>query len=150
MRRGLRAALVLALVAGTQAEAQSQRFNWDAIGVAWCQRALAKDVRGLGPLLTPSLAQAIETAVARADGPVSPTLLLQSYSNPAPVCTARTRNVALVEIGRSGPGGAAPAWTEYLVIVPQPDGSNRIDDVLFATRRSDTLRTRLNALARAR
>lgn len=143
------AAAVALAVSGSPALAQKQRFNWDAIGVAYCQFALAGDLRGVRALLTPSLARAIENTLARTDQRVSPTLLLQSYSNPAPSCTTRTRNVALVEITRSGLGGAAPAWTEYLVIVPQPDGSNRIDDVLFATRRSDTLRARLNRLGAA-
>ena len=73
--------------------------------------------------------------------------LFQSYTNLVPECEARTRNAALVEIRRSNAGGGAPAWTEYLVIVPQLDGTSRIDDVLFATRRSDTLRSRLGALA---
>lgn len=127
--------------------AQTKRFNWDALGAEFCQRALAGDVAGLRPLITSSLAQEIETAVARARDPVSPTYLLQTYANPAPQCTARTRNVALVEIERSGIGGAAPSWKEYLVIVPLPDGTSRIDDVLFATRRSDTLRARLQRLA---
>ena len=70
-------------------------------------------------------------------------MLFQTYTNVVPVCEARTRNAALVEIRRSKPGGAAPSWTEYLVIVPEADGTSRIDDVLFATRRSDTLRARL-------
>jgi hypothetical protein len=33
------------------------------------------------------------------------------------------------------------------VIVPEMDGSSRIDDVLFATRKSDTLRARLRGFA---
>ena len=49
--------------------------------------------------------------------------------------------------GSVSAGGAAPAWTEYLVIVPQLDGTSRIDDILFATRRSDTLRSRMSTLA---
>jgi hypothetical protein len=61
--------------------------------------------------------------------------------------SAHTRNAALVEIRRSGRNGAAPSWTEYLVVAPEPDGTTRIDDVLFATRRSDTLRARLRAIA---
>lgn len=127
--------------------AQTKRFNWDALGAEFCRRALAGDLAGLGPLITPSLAQEIAAAIARAPSRVSPTYLLQTYANPAPQCAARTRNVALVEIERSGIGGAAPAWKEYLVIVPLPDGTNRIDDLLFATRRSDTLRERLKRLA---
>ena len=74
-------------------------------------------------------------------------VLFQSYTNEVPVCEAHTRNAALVEINRSKPGGAPPAWTEYLVIVPEADGTSRIDDVLFATRRSDTLRARLGYFA---
>jgi hypothetical protein len=142
-------AFAAALAGAIPAAAQSRRFDWDAIGAAYCQRALAGDLRGLAPLLTPSLAQALQTTLARAGAKVPPSLL-QSYSNPAPVCAPRTRNVALVEVRRSGPGGAAPAWTDRLVIVPQADGTNRIDDILFATRRSDTLRTRLDALAKSR
>jgi hypothetical protein len=47
-------------------------------------------------------------------------------------------------------GGGAPAWTEYLVVVPAPDGTTRVDDVLFATRKSDTLRARLQHYAATR
>lgn len=143
--RLLALAAVWALATGS-APAQTQRFDWNAIGVEFCKRALAGDVAGLKPLLTPSLARAIDTAVAGSPAPVPVTYLLQSYANQAPRCTARTRNVALVEIERSGPGGAQPSWREYLVIVPEPDGSSRIDDLLFATRRSDTLRSRLARL----
>ena len=46
----------------------------------------------------------------------------------------------------SGPRGAAPAWREWLVIVPERDGTTRIDDILFSTRRSDTLRARLGIM----
>ena len=140
-------AMAAALLAPLDAEGQTKRFNWDAIGTEFCRRALVGDVEGLRPLITPSLAQAIDTAVARSPAPVSPTYLLQTYANPAPQCAARTRNVALIEIERSGIGGTAPIWTEYLVIVPLPDGTSRIDDMLFATRRSDTLRARLTRLA---
>ncbi len=42
-------------------------------------------------------------------------------------------------------GVGGPSWSDYLVIVPATDGTMRIDDVLFATRRSDTLRARLAA-----
>jgi hypothetical protein len=64
-------------------------------------------------------------------------------------CEAATRNAALVEIRRRG-GGGAPAWSDYLVVVPERDGTTRIDDILFATRRSDTLRTRLDAAINGR
>jgi hypothetical protein len=77
-------------------------------------------------------------------------VLFQSYVNEVPNCTASTRNAALVEIRRSNAGGGAPSWTEYLVIVPERDGSSRVDDVLFATRRSDTLRARLDHYAATR
>ena len=53
-----------------------------------------------------------------------------------------------IEITRGQPGGAG--WREYLVVSPAADGTTRIDDVLFATRRSDTLRARLAAYAGAR
>ena len=76
--------------------------------------------------------------------------LFQTYTNAVSECSASTRNVALVEIRRSKPGGAPPSWTEYLVIVPEPDGTSRIDDVLFATRKSDTLRARLAYYAATR
>ena len=54
---------------------------------------------------------------------------------------------ALVEVERSNPNGAPPSWKEYLVIAPERDGTSRVDDVLFATRRSDTLRARLRIWA---
>ena len=75
-------------------------------------------------------------------------VLFQTYTNEVPVCQAVTRNAAIVEIRRGAPGG--PGWSEYLVVVPAADGTTRIDDVLFATRRSDTLRARLAAYAGAR
>ena len=98
---------------------------------------------GLRPLLSDDLARTIEAAAGN-PALLPPQVLFQSYTNVVPVCEAHTRNAAIVEIRRSKPGGAPPAWTEYLVIVPEPDGTSRIDDVLFATRRSDTLRTRLS------
>ena len=101
---------------------------------------------GLRPLISDELARAIEAAAARTQL-LPPQVLFQSYTNVVPGCEAHTRNAAIVEIHRSQPGGAAPAWSEYLVIVPQLDGTSRVDDVLFATRRSDTLRNRLGHLA---
>ena len=38
---------------------------------------------------------------------------------------------------------------QYLEVVPEADGTTKIDNVLFATRRSDTLRSRLDAYARS-
>jgi hypothetical protein len=135
------AALVLAVLAVGPASAGS-RFNWDEIGSEFCRLTLAGDMAGLRPLLTDSLAAAIEAASANPTL-MPPNVLFQSYTNEVPRCEAQTRNVALVEIRRSNPGRAAPAWSDYLVMVPEPDGTTRIDDVLFATRRSDTLRARL-------
>ena len=146
MVRVIVAALVLELCAGG-AEAR-QRFNWDTLGAEFCRLTLANDLPGLRDLLSPALQREIMAAAAA--GPKLPParVLFQTYANPVPVCTARTRNAALVEITRSMPGGALPAWTEYLVMVPVSDGSTRIDDVLFATRKSDTLRARLEAFTR--
>ena len=136
-------ALVLALPA---AGAQKARYDYDALGTEFCRVTLAGDFAGIRPLISDGLAQAIEAAAARTQL-LPAQQLFQSYTNDVAVCEARTRNAALVEVRRGNPGGAAPAWTEYLVIVPQLDGTNRIDDVLFATRRSDTLRSRLATIA---
>lgn len=142
MRRG-----ALALAAALAAcPAAAQDYDWDALGAAFCARTIAGDIAGMRPLLSAELARDVEFAVARSGGAVPPTLF-QSYANPVPVCVARTRNAAIVEIRRSGPNGAAPAWTEYLVVAPEADGTTRVDDVLFATRRSDTLKSRLRAIA---
>jgi hypothetical protein len=136
-------ALLLALPAGA---AQRSKYDYDALGAEFCRLTLAGDMAGLRPLISDDLARAIEAAAARAEL-LPPQQLFQSYTNVVPECEAHTRNAAIVEIRRSRPGGAAPAWSEYLVIVPQLDGTSRVDDVLFATRRSDTLRNRLSALA---
>jgi len=148
MWRGTGLCLTLfAILAPTgESDAQSRRFNWDQLGAAFCQATLAGDYAQLRPLLTDSLAGEVE---AQAGNPrlQPPRTLFQSYTNEVPVCTARTRNAAILEITRSNPGGAAPIWREYAVIVPEVDGTSRIDDVLFATRRSDTLRARLDVLS---
>ena len=138
----------LAALAATPAAA-AQKFNYDALGAEFCRLSVAGDLAGLRPLLTAALNQAIDAAAGSAEAP-PPQVLFQSYTNIVSECTARTRNAALVEIDRSKPGGAPPSWTEYLVIVPEADGSSRIDDVLFATRRSDTLRARLDFFAASR
>jgi hypothetical protein len=142
------ALLVLAALAAAPAPAAS-RFNWDALGAEFCRATLAGDMGGLRPLITDSLAAAIEAAAANPELP-PPRVLFQTYANEVSGCEAKTRNVALVEIRRSAPGRSAPAWKEYLVIVPEADGTSRIDDVLFATRRSDTLRARLAYYAAVR
>jgi hypothetical protein len=140
LRTGFAAAAVAVAVASC---AEAQRFDWDHIGEAYCQAAQAGDLRSLGPALSPSLRRMMEGAAQRGDVP--PRLLLQAYDAPAH-CAARTRNAAIVEVRREPAGGAG--WTDYLVMVPEADGSTRIDDILFATRRSDTLRERLRMLGR--
>jgi hypothetical protein len=120
--------------------AAAQRFNWDAIGAAYCQHAVREEIAAMAPILTPSLRLLIEAAERR--GSVPPRMLLQSYDAQAVECRARTRNAAIIEVDRAVAGGAA-SWTDYLVVVPEADGSTRIDDILFSTRRSDTLRSRL-------
>lgn len=143
----LRIAVAVGLFAAP-ASGQTRGFDWNALGAEFCRVTLAGDLASAAPLLTASLAAAIERAAAAGGlarlGP--PRTLFQSYTTTAPVCAVRTISAAIVEIRRSMPEGAAPAWTEYLVIVPEPDGASRIDDVLFATRRSDTLRARLIAV----
>ncbi|MBP7243343.1 hypothetical protein [Amaricoccus sp.] len=137
-------ATALALGAGPAASAATG-FDWDELGARFCEVSTSGSLAEMRPLLTDALVQEITFAFARA-GEAPPPTLFQTYSDPVPVCRATTRNAALVEIVRSGARGT-PAWTEYLVVVPETDGTTRIDDVLFATRRSDTLRARLKALA---
>lgn len=122
------------------------KFNWDALGAEFCRLSVAGDFTGLRDLLTPSLVQAIVAASANPGLP-PPRILFQSYSNELPQCEAHTRNAAIIAITRSMPGGAAPSWTEYLEVVPEADGTTKVDNVLFATRRSDTLRSRLDAFS---
>ena len=144
MRRCLLAALA-ALAAAPAAAAP--RYDYDALGAEFCRLSVAGDLAGLRPLFTAELNRAIDAAAAN-PATLPPQVLFQTYTNVVPVCSATTRNAAIVEIRRSKPGGAA--WSEYLVIVPQIDGTSRVDDVLFATRRSDTLRARLAYFAAAR
>lgn len=144
MRRLL---LVLAVAGLSPAgPAAATNFNWDELGAEFCARSTSGNLASVRPLITDSLAREIEFAFGAA-GETPPPTLFQTYSTQVPVCRAKTRNAALIEVTRSGPKGAAPSWTEYLVVTPEADGTNRIDDVLFATRRSDTLRARLRALA---
>ena len=148
MRRTTRlgAAALALLLALPATGAPRGKYDYDALGAEFCRLTLAGDMAGLRPLISDDLARTIEAAAARTQL-LPPQQLFQSYTNVVPECEAHTRNAAIVEIRRSQRGGAAPAWREYLVIVPQLDGTSRIDDVLFATRRSDTLRSRLGALA---
>jgi hypothetical protein len=144
----LAATLLLVALAAAPADAASrQKYDWDDLGTEFCRLTLMGDLPALRPLLSDQLAADIAAA---AGSPAFPParILFQTYSTPVPVCQAVTRNAAIVEIRRSQPGGAG--WSEYLVVVPAPDGTTRIDDVLFATRRSDTLRARLSAYAGAR
>lgn len=141
--------LAVALAAGADARTRKTSADWDDLGAEFCRLTLAGDMAGLRPLLSESLAGAI---VAAAANPAMPParILFQTYANEVPNCAADTRNGALVEIKRSNAGGGAPSWSEYLVIVPERDGTSRIDDVLFATQRSDTLRARLDHYAATR
>jgi hypothetical protein len=143
----LRVGLVLSVVATSLAgcAAEAQRFDWDELGASFCRHAVAEDVAALGPFLTPGLRDLIGRASA--GGAVPARMLLQGYDAAATGCTATTRNAAIVEVRRTAPG--QPAWTDYLVVVPERDGSTRIDDILFATRRSDTLRERLRLILAA-
>ena len=148
--RGLTVLGVLATLAATASPAaQKSRYDYDALGAEFCRLSVAGDLAGLRPLFTAELNRAIDAAAAN-PATLPPRVLFQSYTNEVPECSAATRNAALVEIDRSKPGGAPPSWREYLVIVPEADGASRIDDVLFATRRSDTLRARLAYFAAAR
>jgi hypothetical protein len=140
--RWLRVAAVVAWAGAWAGAAEAQRFDWSELGVAFCRAAVAEDVSALGPVITPSLRQLIEAAGRRGGFP--PRVLLQSYDAAAPRCEVATRNAALVDIRRTAASGAS--WTDYLVVVPEPDGSTRIDDILFSTRRSDTLRERLRLI----
>lgn len=140
-----RALLLAAALAASAGPAPAASFNWDDLGAEFCALSVAGSLAGIRPLITDGLAQEIAFAFARA-GEAPPPTLFQTYADPVPVCKAKTRNAALIEITRAGARGA-PAWTEYLVVGPEADGAIRIDDVLFATRRSDTLRSRLRALA---
>jgi hypothetical protein len=147
--RPLLLAAALAVLAVPATATGKPKHDWDALGAEFCRLTVAGDLKGIRPLITSSLAQAIEAASAN-PALLPPRVLFQSYTNEVPECEARTRNAALVEISRSKAGGAPPSWTEYLVIVPEADGTSRIDDVLFATRRSDTLRARLGYYAAVR
>ena len=122
----------------------AQGFNWDAIGTEFCRATLTGDLGQIGPLLSEDLKARISARSGSAEMPPA-RVLFQTYLNEVETCQASTRNAALVEIKRSAFGVGGPSWSDYLVIVPETDGTMRIDDVLFATRRSDTLRARLNA-----
>jgi hypothetical protein len=129
--------------------AGAAQFNWDGLGQEFCRLSVAGDVAGLRAIFTQGLNRALDAAIGNPTL-VPPNVLFQTYTNVVPACSAKTRNAALVEIDRGNPPRGVPSWIEYLVIAPEADGSSRIDDVLFATRKSDTLRARLNYYALTR
>lgn len=141
-------ALLAAALSGTLAAASpaaaASAFDYDALGAEFCRLTQAGDIAGLRPLLSRQLGAALNQASANASLPPA-VVLFQTYATPVAGCTARTVNSALVQITRSQPDGTG--WMDYIVVVPEPDGQTRIDDVLFATRKSDTLIARLRAYA---
>lgn len=139
-------AMVIALVAAAGPTA-AEKADWDDLGAEFCRLTLAGDLSAMAPILSRQLQADI--AAARGHPDMHPRTLFQTYSNQVPICEADTRNAAIIEIRRSAASGA-PAWTEYAVVVPEPDGTSRIDDILFATRKSDTLRARLEYYAATR
>lgn len=144
MRRALAIAALLASLAGpVQPAAAGSAFNYDELGFEFCRLTLAGDMADLRPLLSRTLNAALDRAMASTALPPAETLF-QTYATPVPICAARTVNAALVQITRSQPNGTG--WNDYIVVVPEPDGQTRIDDVLFAIRKSDTLMSRLQAL----
>ncbi len=143
----LAVAAALNVVPVTGAAESRYGYDWDALGQEFCHLTLAGDTSAMAPVLTDSLVDLIRRASGNPEMPSGRTLF-QTYQNEVSECTAKTLSSAIVEIKRKNFGAIGePAWTEYLVVVPQADGTTRIDDVLFATRRSDTLRARLNAWA---
>ena len=139
--------LLVALAAAPAGAASRQKYNWDDLGTEFCRLTLLGDLPGLRPLLSDQLAADIQAAAGNPAFPPA-RILFQTYTNQVPLCQAVTRNAAIVEIRRGQPGGTG--WSEYLVVVPAADGTTRIDDVQFATRRSDTMRARHAAYAGAR
>lgn len=120
-------------------------FDYDALGAEFCRLTLAGDLADLRPLLSRQLGAALDQVAGNPALPPAQ-VLFQTYLTPVPGCAARTVNAALVQVTRSQPDGTG--WTDYIVVVPERDGQTRIDDVLFAIRKSDTLMSRLQALAR--
>lgn len=142
--RGAALAAAMALAAPLPGPAAAQAFDWDALGTEFCRATLTGDLAQVAPLLSEDLEAQILARLGSPDMPPA-RVLFQTYLNEVETCQASTRNAALVEIKRSAFGVGGPAWSDYLVIVPEKDGTMRIDDVLFATRKSDTLRARLKA-----
>ena len=142
---GERRAASRAMVVSTSA---ASRYNWDAIGVEFCKATLTGDITAVAPLLTNSLAprhrrrdggrQFRDASGAR----VVPDL----HDRGAGLRGADPQRGARRDPAQRSGARRTSAWSEYLVIVPEMDGGSRIDDVLFATRKSDTLRARLAAV----
>ncbi len=120
-------------------------YDFDGLGAEFCRLTLEGNLNAMPVVLSPSLVSLLGRAAAKSALPPTRTLF-QSYQNQVDGCTATTRSPAIVDIRREARSGS-PAWIDQLVVVPQTDGTSRIDDVLFATRRSDTLRSRLSQLA---
>mgnify|MGYP001828001798 CR=1 FL=1 len=138
----LTAALLFAAIAAGPSMSQV-RANWNDLGKEFCRQTMAGELEGIWPLLTRRLREDIGAASTNANLPSFKTLF-QTYPNNVTSCSVRTRNVALVEIQR---GDGSVQWTDLLVIAPEPDGTSRVDDVLFATPQSGTLRARLRYYA---
>lgn len=136
--------LALGLGLASSPTLAASAFNYDALGAEFCRLSSAGDVAHLRPLLSRQLNATLDMAARNPDLP-APQVLFQTYATPTALCAARTVNAALVQITRSQPDGTG--WNDYIVVVPEPDGQSRIDDVLFAIRKSDTLMSRLTALA---
>jgi hypothetical protein len=145
MRPSLLMIALAAVLAGPGAAAE--RFNWNALGTEFCKLTLTGDMTGMPVILTPSLTALLRAAAANPAMPPARTLF-QAYVNPVTECRVQTRSAALVDVTRSNAGGAEPSWTDYLVVVPERDGTTRIDDIIFTTR--DTLRGRLEGYAQGR
>lgn len=142
----MRVAIILSALLGTVSPAAAgSAYDHDALGAEFCRLSLAGDLEGLRPMLSRQMNAALDQVAGNPDVP-APDVLFQTYTTPVEACTARTLNAAIVQITRSQPGGG-PGWTDYLVVVPESDGITRIDDVLFAIRKSDTLMFRLKAFA---
>lgn len=145
LRRHLTIALVALTLSGTFVSIPARAGQWDDLGDEFCRLTQAGDMTAMRNILSASLMALIQRAAANPEMPPARTLF-QTYSNEVSQCSAKTRSLAIVDIRRQNPSGA-PSWTDQLVVTPEMDGTSRIDDVLFAVRRSDTLRSRLNAYA---
>ena len=124
------------------------KYDWDALGAEFCRA----DARRRPRRPPPAAHRRRSPGRSRRRRP-NPELLPPQRAVPElhqRGARSARRTPATPRWSRStaaSPAARAPSWTEYLVIVPEADGTSRIDDVLFATRRSDTLRGRLGYFA---